>query len=66
MHEIDTRLLADNAWPPIIWKRGTTCQQPHVMGYVNMVNSIYNGFRFEDVWFDKSQAQARPAGERRF
>jgi hypothetical protein len=22
-------------------------------GYANMVNSIYNGFRFEDVWLDK-------------
>jgi peptide/nickel transport system substrate-binding protein len=66
VHEIDTRLLAENARPPVIWKRDTTCRQPHVMGFVNMVNSIYNGFRFEDVWFDKSQAQARPATDRRF
>ena len=53
VHEIDVRLLADGARPPITWKRGTTCQQPHVKGYVNMVNSVYNGFRFEDVWLDK-------------
>ena len=39
--------------PPIMWARSTTCMQPRVKGYVNMVNSFYNGFRFEDVWLDK-------------
>jgi peptide/nickel transport system substrate-binding protein len=53
VHEIDVRLLADGARPPIYWSRSTTCQQPYVKGYTNMVNSIYNGFRFEDVWLDK-------------
>lgn len=62
VHEIDARLLADGARPPITWKRGTTCQQPYVKGHVNMVNSVYNGFRFEDVWLDRSAAAgtARP------
>lgn len=53
VNEIDVRLLADGARPPLYWNRATTCQQPHVRGYVNMVNSIYNGFRFEDVWLDR-------------
>ncbi len=53
MREIDVRLLADGARPPIYWSRSTTCQQPYVKGHTNMVNSIYNGFRFEDVWLDK-------------
>ncbi len=53
VHEIDVRLLADGARPPIYWSRSTTCQQPYVKGYTSMVNSIYNGFRFEDVWLDK-------------
>jgi peptide/nickel transport system substrate-binding protein len=62
VHEIDVRLLADGARPPITWKRGTTCLQPHVKGHVNMVNSVYNGFRFEDVWLDRSvtAGTARP------
>jgi peptide/nickel transport system substrate-binding protein len=51
--EIDVRLLADGARPPIMWARSTTCMQPRVKGYVNMVNSFYNGFRFEDVWLDR-------------
>jgi peptide/nickel transport system substrate-binding protein len=53
VHEIDVRLLADGARPPIMWNRSTTCQQPYVKGYTNMVNSFYNGFRFEDVWLDR-------------
>ncbi|MFI5002839.1 MAG: ABC transporter substrate-binding protein [Reyranellales bacterium] len=51
--EIDVRLLADGARPPIMWSRAASCRQPQVKGFVNMVNSIYNGFRFEDVWLDK-------------
>ena len=51
--EIDVRLLADGARPPIMWARSTTCMHPHVKGFVNMVNSFYNGFRFEDVWLDR-------------
>jgi peptide/nickel transport system substrate-binding protein len=30
-----------------------TCWQPYVKGLTMMVNSIYNGYRFEDVWLDK-------------
>ena len=30
-----------------------TCWQPHVKGLTIMVNSIYNGWRMEDVWLDK-------------
>ena len=53
VNEIDVRLLADGARPPIYWARNTTCRQPYVKGYTQMVNSIYNGFRFEDVWLDR-------------
>jgi len=27
--------------------------QPQVKGLTTMVNSIYNGWRMEDVWLDK-------------
>jgi hypothetical protein len=29
------------------------CRQPHLKGFSLMVNSIYNGQRFEDLWLDK-------------
>jgi len=51
--EIDARLLADGARPPIMWNRAATCWQSYVKGYVAHVNSMSNGFRFEDVWLDR-------------
>jgi peptide/nickel transport system substrate-binding protein len=51
--EIDKQLLEDGARPIIMWNRAATCMQPFVKDYVPQVNSVYNGFRFEDVWLDK-------------
>lgn len=51
--EIDKKLLEDNARPIVMWNRAAICMQPFVKGYVANVNSVYNGFRFEDVWLDK-------------
>ena len=38
--------------------------QPYVKGYVANVNSVYNGFRFEDVWLD-TLAQLTIGGRQR-
>ena len=51
--EIERRLAEDGARPIIFYPRGGTCAQPYVKGLVTMVNSIYNGYRMEDVWLDK-------------
>jgi peptide/nickel transport system substrate-binding protein len=51
--EIERKLIEDNARPDIWYVRGVNCRQPRVNGLVSMVNSIYNGSRFEDVWLDK-------------
>jgi peptide/nickel transport system substrate-binding protein len=50
---IERRLAEDGARPIIFYPRGATCTQPYVKGLVTMVNSIYNGYRMEDVWLDK-------------
>jgi peptide/nickel transport system substrate-binding protein len=48
------RKLAEDAARPILWhNRSGTCWHPYVKGYTPMVNSIYNGLRMEDVWFDR-------------
>ena len=48
------RKLAEDAARPILWHNRTgTCRQPYVKGYTMMVNSVYNGWRMEDVWLDK-------------
>jgi hypothetical protein len=32
---------------------GRPARKPYVKGLVTMVNSIYNGYRMEDVWLGK-------------
>jgi peptide/nickel transport system substrate-binding protein len=51
--EIDRKLQEDGARPIIFHGIFGTCWQPRVKGLTMMVNSIYNGWRFEDVWLDK-------------
>jgi peptide/nickel transport system substrate-binding protein len=51
--EIDRILQEDQARPIISHNIGATCMQPHVKGLTTMANSIYNGWRLEDVWLDK-------------
>jgi peptide/nickel transport system substrate-binding protein len=50
--EIDRRLQEDAARPIVMHNRAT-CWQPKVKNVTLMVNSIFNGWRFEDVWLDK-------------
>jgi peptide/nickel transport system substrate-binding protein len=51
--EIDKRLQEDAARPIIFHELAATCMQPQVKGLTVMVNSIYNAWRFEDVWLDR-------------
>ena len=51
--EIERRLAEDLARPIISYERAATCWQPHLKGFVLHHNSIYNNWRFEDVWLDK-------------
>ena len=51
--EIDRKLQEDGARPILFHARSAQCWQPHVKGFEMMVNSVYNGWRFEDVWLDK-------------
>jgi peptide/nickel transport system substrate-binding protein len=50
---IDRKLQEDGARPIIFHYRAASCRQPYVKGLTIMVNSIYNGWRFEDVWLDR-------------
>ena len=50
---IERRLTEDVARPVIFYPRGATCRYPQVKHLTIMVNTIYNGWRFEDLWLDK-------------
>ncbi len=51
--EIEKRLADDGARPVIGYNVANTCWTPQVKGLVLQHNSIYNGWRFEDVWLDR-------------
>src|SRR5215469_161083 len=51
--EIERKLIEDDVRPVLFHPRGAVCNQPWVKGMTQMVNGIYNGSRFEDVWLDK-------------
>ena len=51
--EIDGKLTHDAVRPMIYYMRGGTCMRPEVKNMTIMVNSIFNGWRLEDVWLDR-------------
>ena len=51
--EIDRKLQQDVVRPMLYYQRSATCRRPEVKGLTIMVNSIFNGWRMEDVWLDR-------------
>jgi len=51
--EIEKKLAEDVARPVIGYNVANTCWDSKLKGVVLQVNSIYNGWRFEDYWLDK-------------
>ena len=50
---IERKLAEDGARPVIFYDRRATCWNPHVKGLTLLVNSLFNGWRMEDIWLDK-------------
>jgi peptide/nickel transport system substrate-binding protein len=51
--EIERKLIEDDARPILFYTRVANCREPRVKGLTTMVNSIYNGWRFEDIWLEQ-------------
>ena len=51
--EIERRLAQDVARPITFHNQSAGCWHAHVKNYDMMLNSIYNGWRWEDLWLDK-------------
>jgi len=51
--EIERKLVEDDARPILFYNKAANCHQPYVKGLTTMVNSIYNAWRFEDLWLDR-------------
>jgi len=50
--EIERKMAEDGARPIIFYGRGATCWQPYVKGLTIAANSIFTGWRMEDVSLD--------------
>ncbi len=50
---IERKLAEETARPIIFYASAGTCWHPHVKGVTLMVNSFFNGYRYEDIWLDK-------------
>jgi peptide/nickel transport system substrate-binding protein len=50
---VERKLAEDVARPIITQGVAGLCWHPHVKGFVLQHNSIYNNWRFDDVWLDK-------------
>ena len=51
--QIEKTLVEDVVRPIIFHGNQATCWHPHVKGHVQPENSIYNSWRFDQVWLDK-------------
>jgi peptide/nickel transport system substrate-binding protein len=51
--EIERALARDASRPIIFYTRVATCWHPRVKGLTIVANSVFNGWRFEDVWLDR-------------
>jgi len=51
--DVERKLAEDVARPIIYHDVAGACWQPYVKNVNIMVNSIYNGWRWEDLWLDK-------------
>jgi peptide/nickel transport system substrate-binding protein len=51
--EIERILARDASRPIIFYTRVATCWHPRVKGLTIVANSVFNGWRFEDVWLDR-------------
>jgi peptide/nickel transport system substrate-binding protein len=50
---IERKLAEDVARPIIFYASAGSCWHPHVKGVTLMVNSVFNSYRYEDIWLDK-------------
>ena len=48
--QIERKLVEDDVRPILFYNKGANCHQPYVKNLTTMVNSIYNAWRFDDLW----------------
>ena len=59
--EIEKKLIDDDVRPILFYNKAANCRRPYVKGLTTQVNSIYNGWRFEDLWLDRAVGSSTAA-----
>src|SRR5436309_4465081 len=59
--EIERKLIDDDVRPILFYNRAANCRRPEVKGLMTQVNSIYNQWRFEDLWLERGVGSSSPA-----
>ena len=58
--EIERKLIEDDARPILFYNKAANCRMPRVKNLTTMVNSIYNSWRFEDLWLEQGVGTSAP------
>jgi peptide/nickel transport system substrate-binding protein len=59
--EIEKKLIEDDARPILFYNKNANCRTPKLKGLTTQVNSIYNAWRFEDLWLDRAVGSSSAA-----
>jgi peptide/nickel transport system substrate-binding protein len=61
--EIERKIANDDARPILFYTRAAHCWKPELKGWTVMVNSIYNGNRFEGLWLEQGVGSSEPGNK---
>jgi peptide/nickel transport system substrate-binding protein len=59
--EIEKKLIDDDVRPVLFYNKAANCRRPHVKGLTTQVNSIYNGWRFDELWLEQGVGSSTAA-----
>src|SRR4051794_7797942 len=57
--EIEKKLIDDDVRPILFYNKAANCRRPYLKGLTTQVNSIYNGWRFDDLWLEQGGGSRR-------
>jgi peptide/nickel transport system substrate-binding protein len=59
--EIEKKLIEDDVRPILFYTKAANCRRPQLKNLTTQVNSIYNSWRFEDLWLDRAVGSSSAA-----
>ena len=57
-------MIDDDVRPILFYTKAANCRRPYLKGLTTQVNSIYNSWRFEDLWLDRDRGSGSSTAAR--